>query len=330
MRSWLLVLMSILALLALGCPGEEGDDDDSSATDDDDDVADDDDTAGDDDVVYTPPPDLAPFFEWDPYDLDAAIADGTTCLYFTLPDFGYSLVDLMDSLVAEYGNETCPEITQSGPPDEVLTTVMGGCDTNGWAFDGSYTMTDTDAGSFHIYTYDADQFYVRPVDNGHVAGEVQSDEYFFHGRMEWSYTFDDVFGTFGVGLGGLDTDDPETDVEQEGFEAYYADGSAPGDPSWSHVYYKGWSEAVLNAQQQVEYSHDFYISSEGFWTFTSVGITVISDVNQCSAEPLSGGLSITGAPWSILFAPDGETMCNGQVPIYGGTYLIGYFSEDIW
>ncbi len=329
MRPWFLVLLSILALLALGCPNDDVVDDDSAADDDDDD----DDNGDDDtteDAVYVPPPDLGPWFEWDPYDLDSAVESGIDCLQYALPSYPRSLIDLMESLVTDHENAICPDIQQSGPPDEVLTTVTGNCETDdGWAFNGSYTMKDTDAGSFHIYTYDVDQFYVRPADNDHEAGDIQDDEYFFHGHMEWTYNGDDVFGTFGMGLGGHDTEDPDTD-ESDGFEAHYADGAYPGTPAWNHVYIKGWSEAVLNADQQVEYSHDLYITSSGFWTFTSNAIALTSDESICGLEPISGAIGITATPLSIMFLPDGESSCDGNVTINGGSHAIGTFTDSIW
>ena len=330
MRPWFLVLLSILALFAMGCPDDDGDDDDSAVSDDDDDTStdDDDDTAWDN--PYEPPLDLAPYWEFDVYD---PIGSAEDCMKFVTPGFSYSLVELMESLVAEHGNETCPVMEESGPYDEKLTTYTGGCETGGWAFDGSYSVLDTDAGSFHIYTFDADQFYVRPSDNDHESGDIQDDEYFFHGMLTWSYTMEDVFGTFGVGLGASDTDDPETDVLQEGFEAHYGDGSAPGDPSWSHVYVKGWTDTTINADGNVEHNQDQYVTSSGFWTFTSTGIDLTSNDQICEHEPLSGYLSINGYE-TILFAPDGEETCNGQVPVYGphkyGSVVYGYYTGDIW
>ena len=204
--------------------------------------------------------------------------------------------------------------------------MSGNCFAGNMEFCGSYTLTDTSIGNDHVYTWEVERFAVRPA-GGNTSPDLESDEYFFHGYVNWSYPFDSVLGTFGAGLGSMSAMDPISGTT--GFEAHNA-GTAPGPPSWSHVYVKGTSEAALNGQKQVEYSHDLYVTSDGFWTFTSFGVDLISDSNVCSTEPLSGGIGITGIPMSILFAPDGQSSCDGEVPIYGGAYQLGYYSDPIW
>lgn len=322
-----LFLLSVLALIAPACSDDDGDDD-SAVTDDDDDTG-----AGDDDDTswenpYEPPPDLAPMWE------GASISEAEVCLTYALPGFSLSVVQRMESLVAEYGNATCPEVVESGPFDEHLTEYIGGCEADGWAFEGSFSVLDTDAVSFHIFTYVADQFYVRPADNAHEPGEIQDDEFFFQGMLTWSYTMEPAFGTLGVGLGAVDTDDPETAVQQEGFEAHLAEGTEVTDPAWYHLYFKGWTETRLDADVNVEINQDFYVSSAGYYTFTSSIIEIMSNAGECPVEPLSGHWAINGLE-TIQFAPDGAQICDGRVPIYvhegsGTSEPAGYFDEDIW
>ncbi len=320
MRWWLMFSLCLAALLALGCP-TDGDDDDSAGDDDDTADDDDDDDIGDDDS-YEPPPDLGPWFEWDPYDLDGALNLSVEALYYTLPGFTLSLAETMEDLTEQYKTEDCPVVEFSGPPDAVLKTVTGGCTAGDMEFVGSYSLLDEDAGSFHIYTYTADVFFIRPAGSASTGRfEIEDDEYFFHGTVIWSYDGQGVLGTFGQGLGDLDVNG--------GFEAHYV-GLTDTVPSWNHVYIKGNSEAKLNASQDVEYTHDLYATSNGFYTFTSNAVTVVSNQGTCSAEPLSGGITITGSPLTIMFMPDGETACDGTVNVMAGVEQIGYYSEDIW
>jgi hypothetical protein len=322
-----LFLLGALGLIAPACSDDAGDDD-SSVTDDDDDddgPGDDDDTSWDN--PYEPPPDLAPL--WGGTD----ISEAEECIQFALPAFALSVVQWPESLVQEYGSATCPQVEQSGPFDEHLTVYTGGCDAGGWAFEGSFSVLDTDAVSFHIFTYVADHFYVRPTDNAHEPDEVQDDEFFFHGMLTWSYTMEPAFGTLGVGLGMLDTDDPETAVLQEGFEAHLAEGTQASDPAWNHLYFKGWTETRLDADVNVEVNQDLYVSSAGYYTFSSSIIEIMSNADECLAEPLSGHWAINGLE-TIQFAPDGDTICDGRVPIYVNTGASGtphdYYEEDIW
>jgi hypothetical protein len=320
MRWWLMVSLCIAALLAVGCA--TGDVDDVVAGDDDDVAADDDDDDDDDDDSYEPPPALGPDFEWDPDDLEGALNLSVEALYYTVPGFTLSLVETMEDLTEQYSTEDCPTVEFSGPPDAVLKTVTGGCTAGEMEFAGAYSLLDEDAGSFHIYTWSAEQFYIRPADSG-VDGreDVEDDEYFFHGLVEWSYDGQNVLGTFGQGLGELDAN--------TGFEAHYV-GLAPDVPEWNHVYLKGNSTARLNADQEVEYTHDLYVSSNGFYSFTSNAVTIVSDEQICTDEPLSGGITITGSPLTIMFMPDGETACDGTVNVMAGVEQIGYYTEAIW
>ncbi len=320
MRWWLMISLCIAGLLALGCPTDDGDDDDSAGGDDDTADDDDDDDTGDDDS-YEPPPDLGPWFEWDPYDLDGALNLAVEALYYTLPGFTLSLVETMEELTEDYRSDECPVIEYSGPPDAVLKTVTGGCTVGDMEFVGSYTVLDEDAGSFHIYTYNADQYYIRPSASASTGLRIEDDEYFFHGEVIWTYDGQDVLGTFGQGLGELETLD--------GFEAHYV-GLAPSTPEWNHVFIKGLGNAKLNADQQVEYTHDLYATSNGFYSFTSNAVTVVSDEGLCNSEPLSGGITITGSPVTIMFMPDGETSCDGTVNVMAGVEQMGYYTDSIW
>ncbi len=326
MHSRWMILLPILALIAPAC-SDEGDDDDSSVTDDDDTDPGDDDDDTEWENPYEPPPDLAPMWE------GTSITEAEECIQFALPGFTLSVIEWMESLVLQHGNATCPEVIESGPFDEHLTEYIGGCEADGWAFDGSFSVLDTDAVSYHIYTYVADQFYVRPADNAHEPGEVQDDEFFFHGMLTWSYTMEPAFGTLGVGLGAMDTDDPVTGVQQEGFEAHLAEGTTASDPAWNHIYVKGWTETRLDADTNIEINQDLYISSAGYYTFTSSIIEMMSNPDECPAEPLSGHWAINGLE-TIQFAPDGDTICDGNVPIYVNTGASGtphgYYTEDIW
>jgi len=326
MRPWILILLFAPALLGPGCSDDDGDDDSSVATDDDDTGSDDDDDTSWDNP-YEPPPDLAPL--WEGRSIDEAVE----CLEFALPEFSLSVVQWMESLVLQHGNATCPQVEESGPFDEHLTEYTGGCETDDWAFEGSFSVLDTDAVSHHIYTYVADRFYVRPADNDHDPDAIQDDEFFFHGMLTWSYTMEPAFGTMGVGLGASDTDDPAVPVLQEGFEAHLAEGTQASDPAWNHLYFKGWTETRLDADVNVEINQDLYISSAGYYTFTSSIIEMMSNADECPAEPLSGHWAINGYE-TIQFAPDGDTICDGRVPIYVNTGASGtphgYYDEDIW
>ncbi len=324
----LLFLLGALGLIAPAC-SDEGDDDSSVTDDDDDDTGpgDDDDDTGDVNP-YEPPPELAP--QWG----GTTVSEAEEMLLFAVPEFSLSVVQWMESLVQQYGNATCPEVIESGPFDEHLTEYVGGCESDGWAFDGSFSVLDTDAVSFHIYTYVADQFYVRPADNAHEPGEVQDDEFFFHGMLTFSYTMEPVFGTLGAGLGALDTDDPETPVQQEGFEAHLAQGTQSGDPTWNHLYFKGWTETRLDADTNIEINQDLYFSSAGYFTWTASIIELMSNSDECPVEPLNGHWAMNGAE-TTQFVPDGDSICDGRVPIYVGKGSgtgppADYYDGDIW
>ncbi len=331
MRPWFLICACIAALVGLGCDGEGDDDDDSASTDDDDDSATDDDDDFPDEYERPDEDGLGVAFDWtDEYKsngIDGVRTLSDECLYYTLPSFTKSQLDLMVELTEQYGDGDCPTVTMSGPPDEVLTEVVGDCTTSdGTQFAGGYTMLDTDAGSFHIYTYDAYLYYIRPQGRQ----DVDSDEYFFHGVVSWSYNGDDLVGTMGVGLGELDiVAEDYADPQQGGWEAHYI-GAAPGFPEWNHTYIRGMSYAELTAQQEIDYMVDMYVTSNGFYTFTSSGMFT-SDPEECDREPLTGSQSVIGQPLSIIYVADGETSCNGTINVNaGGMYDFGTFSDDIW
>ena len=331
MRLWFLLSFLCLALLAFGC--DDADDDDTAADDDDDD-SDDDDDNGDDDTVpteYTPPPEdgLGPWLDWSE---EETIEDARTltdaALKYALPGFTKGLLDTMESLTAEMGEEGCPEIAMSGPPDAVLTEYIGdGCETaGGTTFLGRYSILEEDAGSFSIYTYTATLYYIRPPDS---KQDVDSDEYFFHGKVEWSFNGDPLIGTMGVGLGEMQIVTEEEDPMYEGgFEAHYV-GAAPSDPVWNHVYLRGFAEAELNAQQQIEYMHDIYVTSNGFYSFTCNSMFT-SDPDVCDEEPITGWLAVNGSPVSMNYWADGETACDGVLSVTYDIYDGGTFSEDIF
>jgi len=108
---------------------DTADDDDSDG---DDDTADDDDSdptscdvfGDDDDTSYVPPPDLAPWFEWDPYDVGGTVDRASEALSFVVPGFLYSLLEAMESLPDQYGDATCPAVVTVGPPDQLVTAVV--------------------------------------------------------------------------------------------------------------------------------------------------------------------------------------------------------------
>ncbi len=319
MRPWFLTMICLLSLVLWGCPSDS-DDDDSSAGDDD--AGDDD--AGDDDIsdddAYTPPEDLGPWLplkEWSQVD-DA--------LLYIMPMYSKGLVETMEDLTDQYKTGDCPDIQMSGPPDEILTEVIGGCMAGDTEFAGQYTMTEIDAGSYTIYVWEADNYYIRPA----AKTDVEDDEFFFHGRVYWSYNEDELVGSLGAGLGTVELG--VIGQTGTGIEAHYV-GAAPGTPVWNHVYLTGMSEVELDAYQQVARWHDLYVTSNGFGTFTSNALSMVSDEFACASEPLSGYLTITGTI-QIMFQFDGETTCDGLVPVYaidsGDEQYLGDYPADMF
>ncbi len=313
---YLIVFMSI-GILVTACKDEE----DAA---DDDDVGDDD-SAGDDDTTeedpYEVPENLAPWIEFTSLD-----HVGEAMLY-TRPEFAMTLIDTMEALTADYGNEDCPTVHMSGPPDEVLTEVIGDCTAGSTQFVGGYSMLDIDAGSFHIYIWNADMYYIRPDAAKHT---VEDDEYFFHGRISYSFTDEDIIGTMDAGLGMLEYG--EWGNSESGFEAHYV-GPSPTEPVWNHVYMHGWVETGLTASQEVELASDMIVMSNGFGMFTCNSFGVYSLEDECDSEPLTGYYGVQGAI-GIAFRFDGDESCNGGVPAYavdgGGDSYVGDYPGSFW
>jgi len=318
MRPWFSMLC-LFSLILWGCPSDDADDDSSAADDDasDDDGADDD--VSDDDA-YTPPEELGP---WLPLKEWSQVEDA---LGYIQPHFASGLIETMMQLTDDYGDGNCPVETISGPPDEILTEVVGGCMAGDTEFAGQYTQTEIDAGSYKIFIWEADNYFIRPA----TRTDVDDEEFFFHGRVYWSYNEDDLLGSLGAGLGTI-----EMGVIGEtgtGIEAHYV-GAAPGTPAWNHVYLTGMSEVEYDAYQQVTRWHDLYVTSNGFGTFTSNALLMVTDEFVCASEPLSGYLTIT-ATIQIMFRFDGESACDGLVPVWaidgGNESYLGDIAGDIW
>ncbi len=332
MRLWFLLSFMSLALLAFGC--DDGDDDDTSG---DDDTADDDDDSGDDDDdtsgtgTYTPPPEdgLGPWMDWSEEETIEDVRSLTDeALKYALPGFTKGLIETMETLTADMGDDTCPAVAQSGPPDAVLTEYIGdGCTTaDGTTFLGRYSILEEDAGSFSIYTWTATLYYIRPPES---KQDVDSDEYFFHGKIRWSFNGDDLIGTMKQGLGEMEIiSEDEEPMYEGGFEAHYV-GPSPTDPVWNHVYLRGFAYAELNASQEIEYMHDMYITSNGFYSFTCNAMFT-SDPDVCNDEPISGWLAVNGSPVSMNYWADGETACDGVLSVTYDVYDGGTYSEDIF
>ncbi len=320
MRWHYLFLLSLIGLLVAACTG--GDDDDAVDDDDaaDDDAADDDDDTSEEEP-YEVPEELAPWIEFDSLD-----HVGEAMLY-TRPEFSMTLIDTMEELTAEFGDENCPAIHMSGPPDEVLTEVIGDCTAGTTEFVGSYSMLDIDAGSFHIYIWNADRYHIRPDAD---RQDVEDDEYFFHGRISYSFTGDDIIGTMDAGLGLLEYG--EWGDSETGFEAHYV-GPSPTEPVWNHVFLHGWVETGLTANQDVELASDMVVMSNGFGMFTNNSFGVFSLSDECDSEPLTGNYTVQGVI-GVQFRFDGDTSCNGGVPVYsvdsGDETYVGDYNGSFW